>query len=53
MSHREAMLAMLNRVTGAYALVVMFQDDPGTILSARFGPPLAVGHGRGENVLGL
>ncbi|WP_312222515.1 glutamine--fructose-6-phosphate transaminase (isomerizing) [Rhizobium rhizoryzae] len=52
MGHRDAMLAMLNRVTGAYALVVMFQDDPGTILSARFGPPLAVGHGRGEMFLG-
>lgn len=52
MNHRDAMLAMLNRVTGAYALVVMFQDDPGTILSARFGPPLAVGHGRGEMFLG-
>ncbi|OCP18657.1 MULTISPECIES: glutamine--fructose-6-phosphate transaminase (isomerizing) [unclassified Ensifer] len=51
-THREAMLAMLNRVSGAYALVVMFQDDPGTILSARFGPPLAIGHGKGEMFLG-
>ncbi|MBB4347567.1 MULTISPECIES: glutamine--fructose-6-phosphate transaminase (isomerizing) [Rhizobiaceae] len=51
-NHREAMLAMLNRVSGAYALVVMFQDDPGTILSARFGPPLAIGHGKGEMFLG-
>lgn len=52
MDHRQAMLAMLNRVTGAYALVVMFQDDPGTIMCARFGPPLAIGHGRGEMFLG-
>lgn len=52
MDHRQAMLAMLNRVTGAYALVVMFEDDPGTILCARFGPPLAIGHGRGEMFLG-
>ena len=43
---------MLNRVTGAYALVVMFKDDPGTLLSARSGPPLAVGYGRGEMFLG-
>jgi glucosamine--fructose-6-phosphate aminotransferase (isomerizing) len=49
---RAAMLAMLNRVSGAYALVVMFQDAPGTILAARFGPPLAIGHGRGEMFLG-
>jgi glucosamine--fructose-6-phosphate aminotransferase (isomerizing) len=52
LGHREAMLAMLNRVSGAYALVVMFEDEPGTIFSARFGPPLAVGHGRGEMFLG-
>jgi glucosamine--fructose-6-phosphate aminotransferase (isomerizing) len=51
-NHRDAMLAMLNRVSGAYALVVMFEDEPGTILSARFGPPLAVGHGKGEMFLG-
>ncbi|MGK9050909.1 glutamine--fructose-6-phosphate transaminase (isomerizing) [Neorhizobium petrolearium] len=52
LDHRAAMLAMLNRVSGAYALVVMFEDDPGTIMAARFGPPLAIGHGRGEMFLG-
>jgi len=51
-SHREAMLAMLNRVTGAYALVVMFADQPDTILAARFGPPLAIGFGKGEMFVG-
>nr|WP_250813506.1 glutamine--fructose-6-phosphate transaminase (isomerizing) [Neorhizobium tomejilense] len=52
LDHRAAMLATLNRVAGAYALVVMFEDDPGTIMAARFGPPLAIGHGRGEMFLG-
>ncbi|WP_137131189.1 glutamine--fructose-6-phosphate transaminase (isomerizing) [Rhizobium sp. FY34] len=52
MDHQTAMLAMLNRVTGAYALVVMFADDPGTIMCARFGPPLAIGHGTDEMFLG-
>ena len=52
MSHREAMLAMLNRVRGAYALAVLFQDDPGTLLAARSGPPLAIGFGQGETFLG-
>ncbi len=52
MSQRQAMLAMLNRVSGAYALVVIFQDDPNTIMAARVGPPLAIGHGRGEMFLG-
>ncbi|PKA39625.1 glutamine--fructose-6-phosphate transaminase (isomerizing) [Rhizobium sullae] len=49
---RAAMLRMLNRVTGAYALVVMLQSDPGTLLAARSGPPLAVGFGNGETFLG-
>lgn len=49
---REAMLKMLNRVTGAYALAVMLKKDPGTIMAARSGPPLAIGYGRGEMFLG-
>ncbi|MGO6902026.1 glutamine--fructose-6-phosphate transaminase (isomerizing), partial [Rhizobium ruizarguesonis] len=49
---RDAMLKMLNRVTGAYALAVMLKTDPGTIMAARSGPPLAVGYGRGEMFLG-
>ncbi|MCM2399545.1 glutamine--fructose-6-phosphate transaminase (isomerizing) [Rhizobium sp. S153] len=50
--NRAAMLAMLNHVKGAYALVVMFADDPDTIMAARFGPPLAIGFGKGEMFLG-
>ncbi|PZM11319.1 glutamine--fructose-6-phosphate transaminase (isomerizing) [Rhizobium tubonense] len=49
---RAAMLKMLNRVTGAYALVVMFKEDPNTLMAARSGPPLAIGHGRDEMFLG-
>jgi glucosamine--fructose-6-phosphate aminotransferase (isomerizing) len=49
---RAAMLKMLNRVTGAYALGVMFKEDPDTLIAARSGPPLAIGHGRGEMFLG-
>ncbi|MBW9053578.1 glutamine--fructose-6-phosphate transaminase (isomerizing) [Rhizobium mesosinicum] len=52
LSAREAMLKMLNRVTGAYALAVMLKSDPGTIMAARSGPPLAVGYGKGEMFLG-
>jgi glutamine---fructose-6-phosphate transaminase (isomerizing) len=52
MDARSAMLKMLNRVTGAYALVVMFQNDPDTLMAARSGPPLAIGFGRGEMFLG-
>ena len=49
---RAAMQAMLARVTGAYALAVLFDDLPDAILAARSGPPLAIGHGRGEMFLG-
>lgn len=49
---RAAMLKMLNRISGAYALAVMFENDPGTLMAARSGPPLAVGHGKGEMFLG-
>jgi glucosamine--fructose-6-phosphate aminotransferase (isomerizing) len=52
LDRRAAMLKMLNRVSGAYALVVMFKEDPDTLLAARSGPPLAIGHGRGEMFLG-
>ncbi|OWK25784.1 hypothetical protein AJ87_01170 [Rhizobium yanglingense] len=43
---------MLKRVRGAYAFAVLFEDDPSTIMAARNGPPLAVGHGDGEMFLG-
>ncbi len=44
--------AMLKRVKGAYALAVLFEDDRSTIMAARNGPPLAIGHGNGEMFLG-
>ncbi|MCA0256487.1 MAG: glutamine--fructose-6-phosphate transaminase (isomerizing) [Proteobacteria bacterium] len=52
LGHRDAMLKMLRRVTGAYALVVMFKDDPDTLMGALSGPPLAVGYGKGEMFIG-
>jgi len=52
MGRREAMQGMLQEVTGAYALAVIFADDPSTIMAARSGPPLAIGHGQGETYLG-
>ncbi|HBF31677.1 glutamine--fructose-6-phosphate transaminase (isomerizing) [Rhizobium sp.] len=52
LDQKAAMLAMLNRITGAYALVVMFADDPNSIFAARFGPPLAIGFGKSEMFLG-
>lgn len=52
LGRREAMHQMLRHVTGAYALAVIFNDDPSTIMAARSGPPLAIGFGDGEMFLG-
>jgi glucosamine--fructose-6-phosphate aminotransferase (isomerizing) len=52
LGRREAMHEMLRHVTGAYALAVIFEDDPSTIMAARSGPPLAIGFGHGEMFLG-
>ncbi|ANN60656.1 glutamine--fructose-6-phosphate transaminase (isomerizing) [Mesorhizobium loti] len=52
MPRGEAVHAMLKSVRGAYALAILFEDDPSTIIAARNGPPLAIGHGDGEMFLG-
>ncbi|MGX9574253.1 glutamine--fructose-6-phosphate transaminase (isomerizing) [Mesorhizobium sp. f-mel] len=52
MGPREAMYAMLKRLRGSYAVAILFEDDPSTIMAARNGPPLAIGHGNGEMFLG-
>ena len=49
---RSAMLAVLQRLEGAYALAVLFADHDDMIIAARNGPPLAVGFGKGEMYLG-
>jgi glucosamine--fructose-6-phosphate aminotransferase (isomerizing) len=41
----------LNRVRGAYALVVVSADEPGTIVGARLNAPLVVGLGRDETFI--
>jgi glucosamine--fructose-6-phosphate aminotransferase (isomerizing) len=44
----DAVRAALQRIRGAYALVVMSADEPGTIVGARLNAPLVVGLGEGE-----
>jgi glutamine---fructose-6-phosphate transaminase (isomerizing) len=51
-SKHDAMQSVLKRLTGAYALAMIFQDEPDLIMAARSGPPLAIGHGHGEMYLG-
>ena len=40
------------RLEGAFALVIMFKDDPDLLVAARRASPLAIGHGNGEMFLG-
>jgi glutamine---fructose-6-phosphate transaminase (isomerizing) len=48
----EAAHNSLKRLHGAFALAMLFEQDPDLIIGARNGPPLAVGHGDGEMYLG-
>lgn len=52
LSGQEAMHAMLKRLRGAFSLAILLQDEPSTIMVARNGPPLVIGHGDGEMFLG-
>jgi len=44
----EAVRQALNAVVGAYAIVVMCEDQPEQLVAARKGSPLVVGVGKGE-----
>ncbi len=48
----QAAHAAFKRLTGAFALAIMFAGDEDLIIGARNGPPLAIGHGEGEMFLG-
>ncbi|WP_174297267.1 glutamine--fructose-6-phosphate transaminase (isomerizing) [Sphingomonas bacterium] len=49
---RQAVSAVLPRLHGAFALAVLFRDEPDLLIGARLGAPLTVGYGEGENYLG-
>lgn len=51
-SLEEAVRVALKRVVGAYVILLLDQDDPGTIIAARKGSPLVIGIGKGEHFLG-
>jgi glucosamine--fructose-6-phosphate aminotransferase (isomerizing) len=48
----DAVKESLKQLTGAFALGIIFSDDPDLMIAARKGSPLAVGHGDGEVYLG-
>jgi glucosamine--fructose-6-phosphate aminotransferase (isomerizing) len=47
----DAVRAALNRLEGAYALVVMHRDEPDRLVGARLNAPLLVGLADGESFL--
>ena len=51
-SLEEAVRVALKRITGAYCILLIDQDDPTTIIAARKGSPLVIGVGKGEHFLG-
>ena len=48
----DAFSGALGRLEGAFALAVLFQDEPETLYCARRGSPLAIGRGEDEMYLG-
>jgi glutamine---fructose-6-phosphate transaminase (isomerizing) len=48
----EAAERTIARLTGAYALVLLFEGEDDLMIAARKGSPLAVGHGEGEMFVG-
>ena len=49
---KDSVIKMLKQLHGSFALGIIFKDQPGLIVGARRGSPLAVGYGMGENYLG-
>jgi len=45
---REAVRIALDKVIGAYAIVIMDQDKPDELIAARRGSPMVLGVGQGE-----
>ncbi|MEO7726532.1 MAG: glutamine--fructose-6-phosphate transaminase (isomerizing) [Burkholderiales bacterium] len=45
----KAVQQAVKRLHGAYAIAVFCQDEPQRVVAARFGSPLVVGLGNGEN----
>ncbi|MBN9025588.1 MAG: glutamine--fructose-6-phosphate transaminase (isomerizing), partial [Rhizobiales bacterium] len=52
MAPREAVQAVLGRLTGAFSLAFLFEGEDNLLIGARRGSPLAVGWGDGEMFLG-
>ena len=47
----EAVQHALSLVRGTYGLAILSSKDPDTIVAARLGSPMVIGHGKGENFI--
>jgi glucosamine--fructose-6-phosphate aminotransferase (isomerizing) len=45
---KEAVRIALTKVIGAYAIVIMSEDEPDLLIAARKGSPMVIGVGKGE-----
>lgn len=52
LSPREAAVATLKKLEGAFALLWIFEGEDDLLIAARKGSPLAIGHGEGEMFVG-
>jgi glucosamine--fructose-6-phosphate aminotransferase (isomerizing) len=48
----EALRAVVNRLDGAFTLLVVHENEPNVVVGARRNSPLVIGLGEGENFLG-
>jgi glucosamine--fructose-6-phosphate aminotransferase (isomerizing) len=48
----KAAAAVLPRLTGAFAIGIIFRGQEDLMIAARLGAPLAIGHGEGEMFIG-
>ncbi|MCX5518971.1 glutamine--fructose-6-phosphate transaminase (isomerizing) [Kaistia defluvii] len=52
LSPKDAVQAVLGRLTGAFSLAFLFEGEEDLLIGARRGSPLAIGWGEGEMFLG-
>src|SRR5690606_37137770 len=48
----QAVQKVIPRLHGAYAILVVWENQPDTLVAFKNGPPLLVGVGQGETVVG-
>ncbi len=50
-SQEQALFKNLRRISGSYAFLILFEEDPSYLWAARSGSPLVIGFGEGEMIV--